>query len=444
MSAESRIGAFVLAGLVLMAFAIMKLGDFSLERHYPLKVSFKDVAGLPDKAIVKLSGVEVGKVKGISLVGDRAVVAVAIRRVVEIYKDAQFRVGSTSIIGSKFLQIDQGTRAAGVVPSGAEVLGTDSVSLERAMANALTSAEDLIKGLKGTVGKDAPMMKNLTASVQNMRELTANMNDLLADVKPELTESMRRSKDVAEKLDKLLGQTNELMAKLNSSTGTVGTLISDVEMKEKVKETVVNLRDASASVKDTLGRMNQFRVYWDATARYENGPDAVKGDLGLKIVPRPGHFYFLGGENIGSESNVATGAKVDYEQKNTITALLGWEWPYAQFFAGAIRSSFGVGGRLTPFAGEGLLGRFSLFAQAYELGRNRNIKNRKFNSQAIDAGAEVQVHKWVRVGARVADAAEVARFQTTANVNFEDKDIAYLFGLVTFASAGTKGRSSGN
>jgi hypothetical protein len=286
------------------------------------------------------------------------------------------------------------------------------------------------------------MMQNLTTSVRNMRELTGNMNDLLAEVKPHLERSLERSDAIAEKLDRLLGQTHDLIAKLNSSTGTVGALISDARMKDDVQETVTNLKEASASVADTLGRMNQFRVYWDATARHEPESETTKGDVGLQIVPREGRYYYLGGANLGSGKNATASTTLDYETKNAITALLGWTWPWGDFHAGAIRSSFGVGGRLTPFFNDALFRRLSLFAEAYEFGRNRTILGRRFDSPAVEAGAEVRVQKHVRLRAAVAEVLELKRFQASANIRFEDKDIAYLFGLVTFASAGTRGRSS--
>jgi phospholipid/cholesterol/gamma-HCH transport system substrate-binding protein len=439
MTTETRVGAFILAGLVVLAGIILKLSDVTTQRTYPLSVSFRDVAGLPDKSVVKLSGVEVGKVRKIVLEGARAIVKVRINEGIQIFKDAHFRVGSTSIIGSKFLQIDQGHASAGVIERGSSVMGEDTEPLERLMADALKSVQDLLGDLKGSVGKHAPLMENLTASVKNMREMTANMNDLMADVKPHLEKSLERSEAISAKLDQLLARTNDLMAKLNSSTGTVGALVSDPAMKDEVKETVTNLRDASVSAKDILGRFGQYRVYWNFTARNEPAARATKGDAGLRIVPRPGRYYYIGASNLGSTSNTALG--VDYEQKNTIDALLGFDGDWWDVFGGAVRSSFGVGARLRPFYWDPILGRLSFFAQGYDFGRNRTILGRSFDKPVYDAGIEAQIHRFVTIGARVQDIAEVRRYETTANLSFEDKDVAYLFGLVTFAGSGAKSQA---
>ena len=47
----------------------------------------------------------------------------SIRQGVDIYNDAVFQIGSTGIIGSKYLQVDQGTRGKGVIPANSTVRG---------------------------------------------------------------------------------------------------------------------------------------------------------------------------------------------------------------------------------------------------------------------------------------------------------------------------------
>ncbi|MBI4056769.1 MAG: MCE family protein [Elusimicrobia bacterium] len=118
MTTEAKVGAFVLAGLILLGWAIFLLGDVSLQRHYQMTVYFDDVSGLPKKSVVKLNGVEVGKVKDITLEGNKARVDLAIQMGVKIYKDAKFRIASTSIIGSKFLAIEQGESSEGEPSEG--------------------------------------------------------------------------------------------------------------------------------------------------------------------------------------------------------------------------------------------------------------------------------------------------------------------------------------
>src|SRR5262249_9741877 len=147
MSLESRVGAFVLGGLALIATALFLLGDVTFERRYNLYVNFTDVGNLNKDAPVRLSGVEVGQVAELELVYGGARVLAKVRHGVDIYQDAVFSVGSTGIIGSKFLQVDQGQRSAGVIPANSTIKGQDPVSIEKSLTAALGKLEKLLGDL---------------------------------------------------------------------------------------------------------------------------------------------------------------------------------------------------------------------------------------------------------------------------------------------------------
>ena len=432
-SLETKVGAFVLGGLALLATAIFLLGDVTFEKRYALYAQFSDVANLSKDAPVKLSGVEVGQVRQIELVDGGARVVMSIRKGVDIYQDAAFLIGSTGIIGSKYLQVDQGHRSAGVITPNSTVRGEDPVSIEKSLTKALAKLEKLLDSLTKE-GPRGTLSDNLTDTVANVREMTANLNDLIETTKPKLTKALNRSDDITDKLDALLAKSNTMMASLNTSSGTIGALLNDTKIKDDLKDTVSNLHD-------TFGRLNQFRVYWNYDWRYEHAVHTSRVDIGLKISPREGRYYYVGGSNLANLNDAPRNSTPDYAQPNRIDGLLGWEGGWYDVGVGVIRSGGGARVTLTPFHKDPMLGRFSVMAQAHDFGRNRIISGRQFKKAAIDFAALAKVHKYVGVGARVEDVQEVPRYQTWINVMFEDTDIAYLFGLASFGAAGTKGRS---
>jgi len=153
MNSEMKVGVFVLIGGVLFATAVFLLGDYSFQKYYPVYVEFSDVAGLPDRATAKLSGVEVGKIKQIYLKEDKVIVELAIKDGVKIYRDARFLVGATSMIGSKYMQIDQGRAASGLIPAGATVPGDDSLPLDRALSKAVTSLQKMVEDFSAAIAR---------------------------------------------------------------------------------------------------------------------------------------------------------------------------------------------------------------------------------------------------------------------------------------------------
>lgn len=440
LSLEARVGAFVLSGLFLIAVAIFLLGDYTFERRYALYATFTDVANLSKDAPVKLSGVEVGKVTDLVLEDSHAKVVLGVRRGVDIYNDAQFSIGSTGIIGSKYLQIDQGRAASGVMPPNAVVRGVDPVSIEKSLTQALGKLDKLLNGLIEE-GPRGSLTDNLRDTVANVREMTANLNDLLATTKPKLEAALDRTDDITKKLDDLLAKSNQMMASLATDKGAVGALLHDEKVKDDVKKTIADAKEAVGTAKDVFGRINQFRVYWNYDWRYDSLARTSHSDLGLKIYPRPGRYYYGGISNIANLNDVKTGRHADYTQPNRVDALLGWEPGPFDLSVGVIRSGGGARVGVTPGYKDRFWSRFSVQAQAYDFGRNRTVNGRVFDKAAVDVGLLARINKFIGLGVRAEDVLTVKRVMGWTNVRFEDQDIAYLFGLSTFGAAGAKGRS---
>lgn len=441
MNVETKVGAFILGGLALMGAAIFLLGDYTFEKRYPLYAKFSDVANLSKSAPVKLSGVEVGQIKEIELVDGGARVVMSVRDGVRIYRDAVFSVGSTGIIGSKYLQIDQGRADKGLLQPGDEVRGLDPVSIEKSLTKTLESLQAILNDLNTDSGRGT-VTQNLKDTVANVREMTANLNDLLQTTKPDVQRAMARADEITEKLDKVLARTDQMMAGLATDKGAVGALLHDEKVKDDVKETIASVKEAAGTAKDVLGRLNQFRVWWNYDWRYEHSIRTSRADIGLKIAPRPGRYYYLGGSNLGNINDAPRpGADTDYAKKNLVDALLGFEGAWYDVGVGVIRSGGGARVSLTPLHKHPIGKRVSLVAQGYDFGRNRVIEGRTFDKPTYDVGVLARINRFFGVGARVEDIATIKRYQTWLKVTFEDNDVSYLFGLASFGAAGSRGRS---
>lgn len=427
MNGETKVGIFVLVGSILFGTAIFLLGDYSFQRFYPVYAEFADVAGLPDKATVKLSGVEVGKIKKIYLKDDKVIVQLAVREGVKIYRDSKFLVGSTSMIGSKFLEVDQGTPASGVLEAGATVRGETVQPLDRAVAAAVASLESLIKDVRG----DGTLGENLNDILKNLKDVTANVNDLVANGQPHAEKAMERLDSITAKLDAMLTKTDMIVDKINKGEGVAGALVSDQKMKDNVTATLSNLRDASASAKDVLGRVGGFRTYLKWDFKYEPAAKSSKNNFGVKIYPRPGRYYYIGAANMINTKDAAKGT--DYETMNTIDAQLGWEIKVFELYAGVLHGSGGSGVRWKPFYNS-KWDRLSVIVEGSEFTRDRRIKERHFNDPRFDLGMEIALNKYVSTGIRLNDMLETNRVNYTAKVVFEDKDISYLLGFASLGS----------
>jgi phospholipid/cholesterol/gamma-HCH transport system substrate-binding protein len=107
---ESVVGVFVLVGLACLAYLSVKLGKLEMigGNNYVVEAEFTSASGLKSGASVEIAGVEVGRVKGIGLQGDRAMVALAIQDGVKLYTDSIASIKTRGIIGDKYVALSLG------------------------------------------------------------------------------------------------------------------------------------------------------------------------------------------------------------------------------------------------------------------------------------------------------------------------------------------------
>ena len=121
-----------MAALGAILTSILTLGNVQFfSRHHRYYVDFTNVEALPPKAAVKVAGVEIGKVRKISLVDGRARVTIAVDPEIPIYANAVARVGSTGIIGTKFIELMPGSPQTGVLASEGTIRGENGGSSGR-------------------------------------------------------------------------------------------------------------------------------------------------------------------------------------------------------------------------------------------------------------------------------------------------------------------------
>lgn len=107
---EVIVGAFVLAGVLCLGYLSIKLGKLEIVGGdvYEVGAQFNSVSGLKPGAAIEIAGVEVGRVRGITLKEDRAVVALAVQSGVKLYTDTIASIKTRGIIGEKFLSLSPG------------------------------------------------------------------------------------------------------------------------------------------------------------------------------------------------------------------------------------------------------------------------------------------------------------------------------------------------
>ena len=421
MKPETKLGIFTVLGIIVFGFSLYFLGGLSVTRAYDVNVTFTDVSGLPVKAPVKLSGVEVGRVKQIKIEKGQVVVVASINEDIQIYRNARFSVVMTGIIGSKYLKVEQGTPEAGLLKAGDYVHGADEVPMDVMVAQTMSSIKEFVD----SVNAQGQFGEQLNRTMDEVHQLSANLNQLVAQMRPYLSRS-------AQNLDEVLAKADSLMDSLEQSEGLIGSLINDPQMKADVKSSMKDLKETMGEVKTFVGKMSRFRVYWDYDFFYMPEPALATSDLALEIYPASGYtFYRAGIANIGNEDDALDSQ--DYLEKNKFDVRFGLYNKWATVSAGLILGAGGVALELKPFYDKDFWERFTFTGEFSDWGRDRVINGRLFNKPNLTYGVDFRFNRYFSVGAWARDALETNDFAIKANVSFNDEDISSFFGLAAMA-----------
>ena len=182
---ELRVGVFVFVGLVVFTYIVFSISDFYVFKPgYRVKVRFNFVDGIQPSAPIRYAGVEAGKLESIKVFYNdqkkRTEVELQgwISKRIRIEKDAQAYVNTLGVVGEKYLEILPGTKEAGYLSGGEELVGNDPVPMEKitqrayAITEALEKAAKNMQEGKGTVGKlmtDDSIYNNLEAFTADIK-----------------------------------------------------------------------------------------------------------------------------------------------------------------------------------------------------------------------------------------------------------------------------------
>ncbi len=131
-AAETVIGGVVLAAAAgFIYFAMQTTGFTASGGQYPLYAKFRSVEGLNVGSDVRLAGVKIGTLTGITLDQDtyRAVAKMSVDEGIAIPDDADIKVAADGLLGGAFLEITAGGSPF-MLEAGDEILLTQgSISL---------------------------------------------------------------------------------------------------------------------------------------------------------------------------------------------------------------------------------------------------------------------------------------------------------------------------
>ena len=107
---ELVVGIFVLTGIICLGYMSVKLAKKEIfnDNGYELYAIFTDAGGLKNGSSVSIAGMEVGRVKSITMEDYEAKITITLPSSIKIQEDAIATIKTRGLIGEKFLAITPG------------------------------------------------------------------------------------------------------------------------------------------------------------------------------------------------------------------------------------------------------------------------------------------------------------------------------------------------
>lgn len=273
-STQVRVGLFILIGLSIVAAMVVYFGRLGegFSDYYTVRVEFSNGSGLLRGCEVLLAGAKVGRMTNEpTILPDLRGVYVDLRILesVQIPVGSRFAIGSSGLLGDKFIEITPAPESSEFIQPGAVIRGAENGAGIAAVAN---DASQLIADLKTTVNNINGVVVKLDQSVLSKDELakvrqtignvetaTARISDAsanIADASRKIdalllkadgavhsgAEAMATAKSAAEEARKVLLSIGKLVEQARTGQGLLGTLVGNRELADNVKALVLNLR----------------------------------------------------------------------------------------------------------------------------------------------------------------------------------------------------------
>lgn len=472
-----RVGIVATLCLVLLAVFIWKIEDLNPfgVKGQRVDALFRSVAGLDDKASVRLAGVRVGRVDGIGLDGRMARVSLVLDRPLPLTEGTVARIANLGLLGEKYVEIIPGPAGAPPLRAGAVLPGETPPSFDDAMAKlqdigssiqqvtgafsgesinrllgSIEATSEEVRALiaenRATVGStvrnfdvvSATLARELPRLAAEMQRTVAQISGLVQENRGNVDASLANVRELTDKLQTSVDNLNQISGKIASGEGTIGKLINSEEGYHEVISTLDSIQGGVEKLSTTLGAVQRFKLDLDLQSYYLEAPQESRASFAVTIDPQDAKHLYRGGLADGPNGRrrhktqtVTTTAPdgsvstqtidtVSVEDRYVWTGLFGFQAPRdVRLWAGLIENSGGV-----EVDAAFLDRRLQMSFEAFDFNRP------DFDQPHLRLAGRWQLHPNLYLIGGYDDPLEQDSFFLGAGIRWPDENLKYLLGAV--------------
>ncbi len=244
---QLKVGLIVLGATVILVTLLFLMTSSSglgiLSKKLTVTTYFENAAGLKEGAAVNLEGVTIGSVKTVTVSPNPSRKLTPVRVLMKIddkyssslHKDSKVSLTTMGVLGDTVIDINSQTAVGPALQDGDELKTLETPSIS-----------DVVKASQGTIEQLNVILAKANDIVDNLESGKGSVGKLINDP------------DLYNKLDSTVTELNKIEVGLNNGQGTVGKLLKDNQMYDRLNGTAQKLDQLATGLqsgKGTAGKL---------------------------------------------------------------------------------------------------------------------------------------------------------------------------------------------
>ncbi len=239
MSIEVTVGAFMFMILLALGFFTIILSRENMfKKTYPIDIVFESVMGLREGDNVFVKGVDVGKIKTLTVEEEGVHLVANLEIAVNIHEDYRVEILPSSVLGGRYLHLYEGSKTSPILPEGTVLVGLQPIDL-------IDEASETIMLVKNALDEGG-VLDNLKATMEQFKIVTTRLSEGKGTLGKLLAED-----DIYDELHEIVSNLNEVSQRLSDGKGTLGKLMAE---DDRLYE---DLAGAASAIKELTTSMNE-------------------------------------------------------------------------------------------------------------------------------------------------------------------------------------------
>jgi len=252
-SQKVRLGLFVIISTILFVVAVYLIGQRQnmFQKTFTISAYFQNVNGLQKGNNVRYSGINIGTVKGISMVNDSTIkVDMTIEEGIlsHIKKNAIATIGSDGLVGNMIINIVPGQGIDEVINDGDIIQSYSKIGADDILSTLSVSSEN-------AAILTSDLIKITNSMIKGKGTLALLLNDTI--MSKELAQSVKNLNSASREATKTINEVHQIVSSLRTNDETVlGMLLNDTISGQNLKAIVKNLESTSLEMEHVVTNFN--------------------------------------------------------------------------------------------------------------------------------------------------------------------------------------------